>query len=67
MNAKLNGRIAEEVGNNKNGHFIPIRDGKWFFPPTIRTLSRLARPHPRINYWPANAANKIGLQTRGRY
>ncbi len=32
MNAKLNGRIAEEVGDD-NGHFIPIRDGKWFFPP----------------------------------
>jgi arylsulfatase A-like enzyme len=32
MNAKLNGRIAEEVGDD-NGHFIPIRNGKWFFPP----------------------------------
>jgi arylsulfatase A-like enzyme len=32
MNAKLNGRIVEEVGDD-NGHFIPIRNGKWFFPP----------------------------------
>jgi hypothetical protein len=32
MNAKLNGRIADEVGDD-NGHLIPIRDGKWFFPP----------------------------------
>ena len=32
LNAKLNGRIAEEVGDD-NGHFIPIRNGKWFFPP----------------------------------
>jgi arylsulfatase A-like enzyme len=32
MNAKLNGRIADEVGDD-NGHFIPIRNGKWFFPP----------------------------------
>jgi hypothetical protein len=32
MNAKLNGRIAQEVGDD-NGHFIPIRNGKWFFPP----------------------------------
>jgi arylsulfatase A-like enzyme len=31
MNDKLNGRIAEEVGDD-NGHFIPIRNGKWFFP-----------------------------------
>jgi hypothetical protein len=33
MNAKLNGRIAEEVGDD-NGHFIPIRNGTWFFPST---------------------------------
>jgi len=32
MNAKLNGRIADEVGDD-DGSFIPIRDGKWFFPP----------------------------------
>jgi arylsulfatase A-like enzyme len=32
MNAKLNGRIADEVGDD-NGSFIPIRKGKWFFPP----------------------------------
>jgi arylsulfatase A-like enzyme len=32
MNAKLNGRIAEEVGDD-NGSFLPIRNGKWFFPP----------------------------------
>jgi arylsulfatase A-like enzyme len=32
MNAKLNGRIAEEVGDD-NGGFLPIRNGKWFFPP----------------------------------
>jgi arylsulfatase A-like enzyme len=32
MNAKLNGRIADEVGDD-NGSFIPIRNGKWFFPP----------------------------------
>jgi arylsulfatase A-like enzyme len=32
MNAKLNGRIAEEVGDD-NGSFVPIRNGNWFFPP----------------------------------
>ena len=32
MNAKLNERIAEEVGDD-DGRFLPIRDGKWFFPP----------------------------------
>jgi hypothetical protein len=32
MNAKLNGRIAKEVGDD-NGGFLPIRNGKWFFPP----------------------------------
>ena len=32
MNAKLNGRIADEVGDD-NGSFLPIRNGKWFFPP----------------------------------
>jgi hypothetical protein len=32
MNAKLNDLIAEEVGDD-DGSFLPIRDGKWFFPP----------------------------------
>jgi len=32
MNAKLNARIADEVGDD-NGSFLPIRNGKWFFPP----------------------------------
>jgi arylsulfatase A-like enzyme len=32
MNAKLNGRLADEVGDD-NGSFLPIRNGKWFFPP----------------------------------
>jgi arylsulfatase A-like enzyme len=32
MNAKLNGRIAEEVGDD-NGNFMPFRKGKWYFPP----------------------------------
>jgi len=32
MNAKLNGRIADEVGDD-NGSFIRIRNGKWYFPP----------------------------------
>jgi hypothetical protein len=32
MNAKLNGRIAEEVGLD-DGSFLPIRNGKWHFPP----------------------------------
>jgi len=32
MNAKLNSRIADEVGDD-NGSFLPIRNGKWFFPP----------------------------------
>jgi arylsulfatase A-like enzyme len=32
MNAKLNGRIADEVGDD-SGNFLPIRNGKWFFPP----------------------------------
>ena len=31
MNAKLNERIAEEVGED-DGAFLPIRDGKWHFP-----------------------------------
>lgn len=32
MNAKLNGRIAEEVGVD-DGSFLPIRNGRWHFPP----------------------------------
>jgi arylsulfatase A-like enzyme len=32
MNAKLNELITGEVGGD-DGHFLPIRDGKWFFPP----------------------------------
>jgi arylsulfatase A-like enzyme len=32
MNAQLNDRIAEEVGDD-NGQFIQIRNGKLFFPP----------------------------------
>ncbi len=32
MNAKLNGRIAQEVGVD-DGSFLPIRNGKWYFPP----------------------------------
>lgn len=32
MNTKLNGRIAEEVGID-DGTFLPIRNGKWHFPP----------------------------------
>jgi arylsulfatase A-like enzyme len=32
MNAKLNGRVSDEVGDD-DGSFIPIRNGKWFFPP----------------------------------
>ena len=31
MNAKLNARLAEEVGDD-NGLFLPIRNGKWYFP-----------------------------------
>ena len=31
MNAKLNARIDEEVGSD-DGSFLPIRDGKWYFP-----------------------------------
>jgi arylsulfatase A-like enzyme len=34
MNAKLNGRIAEEVSDD-SGSFLPIRGGKWFFPPKL--------------------------------
>ena len=41
MNEKLNARIAEEVGND-DGSFLPIRDGKWFFP-IRRIASGLAR------------------------
>jgi arylsulfatase A-like enzyme len=33
MNAKLNGRLAEEVGVD-DGRFLPIRDGKWVLPPS---------------------------------
>lgn len=32
MNATLRARIAEEVGVDDGG-FLPIRDGRWFFPP----------------------------------
>jgi arylsulfatase A-like enzyme len=32
LNQETNRRIAEEVGDD-NGHFLPIRDGKWHFPP----------------------------------
>jgi hypothetical protein len=32
MNDKLNARLAEEVGTD-DGSFLPIRDGKWYFPP----------------------------------
>ncbi|WP_341990757.1 sulfatase-like hydrolase/transferase [Azorhizobium sp. AG788] len=31
MNAKLNTRIAEEVGLD-DGRFLPLKDGKWVFP-----------------------------------
>jgi arylsulfatase A-like enzyme len=31
MNAKLNARIDEEVGVD-DGSFLPLRDGKWYFP-----------------------------------
>jgi hypothetical protein len=32
LNQETNRRIAEEVGED-NGRFLPIRDGKWRFPP----------------------------------
>jgi arylsulfatase A-like enzyme len=32
MNTTLNQRLAEEVGED-DGSFLPIRDGKWYFPP----------------------------------
>jgi arylsulfatase A-like enzyme len=32
LNQEANRRIAEEVGED-NGRFLPIRDGKWHFPP----------------------------------
>lgn len=32
LNAETNRRIAEEVGED-DGRFLPIRDGKWRFPP----------------------------------
>lgn len=32
LNQETNRRLAEEVGED-NGHFLPIRDGKWHFPP----------------------------------
>jgi arylsulfatase A-like enzyme len=35
MNALLNARIAEEVGVD-DGAFLPIRDGKWYFPPASK-------------------------------
>jgi hypothetical protein len=31
MNTKLNARIDEEVGVD-DGSFLPIRNGKWYFP-----------------------------------
>jgi arylsulfatase A-like enzyme len=35
MNAKLNARLAEEVGVD-DGSFLPIRNGKWTLPPQSR-------------------------------
>jgi arylsulfatase A-like enzyme len=32
LNQEANRRIAEEIGED-NGRFLPIRDGKWNFPP----------------------------------
>lgn len=32
MNGKMNARLAEEVGAD-DGSFLPIRNGKWHFPP----------------------------------
>jgi hypothetical protein len=32
QNAKLNQRIAEEVGVD-DGSFLPLRNGKWYLPP----------------------------------
>ncbi|MBX9947512.1 MAG: hypothetical protein K2Y40_25795 [Reyranella sp.] len=32
LNKAMNERLAEEVGDD-NGRFLPIRNGKWFFPP----------------------------------
>ena len=32
LNQETNRRIAEEVGED-DGRFLPIRDGKWHFPP----------------------------------
>jgi arylsulfatase A-like enzyme len=32
LSQETNRRIADEVGDD-NGHFLPIRDGKWRFPP----------------------------------
>jgi arylsulfatase A-like enzyme len=32
MNTTLNQRLPEEVGED-DGSFLPIRDGKWYFPP----------------------------------
>jgi arylsulfatase A-like enzyme len=32
MNGVLNARLAEEVGDD-DGAFLPLRDGKWVFPP----------------------------------
>lgn len=31
MNQVMNERIAEEVGID-DGHFLPIRNGRWYFP-----------------------------------
>ncbi|MND07090.1 hypothetical protein D3C83_288710 [compost metagenome] len=32
LNQETNRRIAEEVGED-DGRFLPIRDGRWHFPP----------------------------------
>lgn len=32
MNHQMNARLAEEVGED-DGAFLPLRDGRWFFPP----------------------------------
>jgi hypothetical protein len=34
LNAKLNERIGDEVGDD-DGSFLPIRNGKWYFPSHI--------------------------------
>jgi len=61
MNAKLNGRIAEEVGDD-NRPLHPDPQGKWFFRRN-RNVSGVAR-NVSSELWPTIAAVEIELTAK---